>query len=264
MMKVKNTGSGGKNTKRGNYNLSSKIYYQTDGHPQYKNLPKDHPDPEDEEAVAAYRSRRERDKQSRRGSSQNNRPSRNRRNKPYSKRSRHGEDRSRKNTGRDRGSGQDSQGQDVRPKEKPEKTADVSAASVTADPVTDNANQQVQKEAAAPSKPTRRKRVVKDVKRSKEETGTPSETSPETPGAEKPKRKRVKEAAGEKAATRAKKSTPAQRIREEDYTGTALTSDRSAATIISDTLRDAAESPGGNMHTDYQAGSPVSNIDTKE
>jgi len=41
------------------FDYSSRIYYQTDGHPQYIGLPLDHPDPEDEEAVAAYLRKKE-------------------------------------------------------------------------------------------------------------------------------------------------------------------------------------------------------------
>jgi len=57
---------------------------------------------------------------------------------------------------------------------------------------------------------------------------------------------------------------PVRMVREEDYTGTALTSDRSAATIISDTLREAAGISEGNLHSDYQSGSPVTKTEPEE
>ncbi len=38
-----------------NQEYLSRIYYQTDGHPQYRGLPRDHPDPDDEEAMNHYR-----------------------------------------------------------------------------------------------------------------------------------------------------------------------------------------------------------------
>jgi hypothetical protein len=49
------------------FDYSSRIYFPTDGHPQYIGLPMGHPDPDDEPAMNAYRSRRSFDRSDRRG-----------------------------------------------------------------------------------------------------------------------------------------------------------------------------------------------------
>jgi len=40
------------------FDYSSKVHFKTDGHPQYIGLPRDHPDPENEEAVAKYQAKK--------------------------------------------------------------------------------------------------------------------------------------------------------------------------------------------------------------
>jgi hypothetical protein len=207
-MTIMRTGSltRSKNDKKPAYDYSSKFYFQTDGHPQYKGLPLDHPDPDDIEAMEAYKLR----KQIRR-----------------------------KRSGKPSGDDYGSQEKHVKSPRK-------------------------QKQSVISSNHSRRS---VDHKQSRETVSqvpnTSRDTSNDTPADYKPyppndsdKRKHTQpERSTPRKAARQNDSlfvhdTP-KSPREEDYAGTALTSNRSAATILSDTLNEKHLESSGDLRSDY-------------
>lgn len=212
---------GGKNKGR-QFDYSARIFYQTDGHPQYKNLPKDHPDPEDEKAVEEYYAKKERmkrnikrDQQERQNRSRkggNRRQSGNRNRRPGGRNNPDGQEtKARKASS----PGNKSPKNDTadRPKSAPEE-------STTQKPKSSENQREPGKntsERRPRNNPRRRKKVPLE-----KSNMVAAETPAEKPAA--PPKKRA-------------------RIKEEDYAGTALISDKSAATILSETLGSSGTEP---------------------
>ena len=81
MIPMQNSGRHNPNTRKSanpvkrQFDYASRFFYPTDGHPQYVGLPIDHPEPEDEDAVAAYQARKAERRTHRRGGQDQNRRS---------------------------------------------------------------------------------------------------------------------------------------------------------------------------------------------
>ncbi len=179
-----------KNGKKPSFDYSSRIYFQTEGHPQYKGLPLDHPDPEDPEAVNAYKMR------------------------VQSKRKRAGKPPDR----------------DHNPRHKSSKQKHPRPSS--------NKNELNEKQEMPEPEKTDRKPDSR-VKQAKPESPTKSPSAP--------KRRVVVK----KSADRSTKADKPVNPKEEDYAGTALTNDRSAATILSDTIKMNSDVATGDLKSDY-------------
>jgi len=203
-----------KTDKKQAFDYSARIYYQTDGHPQFKGLPIDHPDPEDIMAVEAYKARKE---------AHRRRPG-----KP---------------------SGGDAQKADRfsadKQRRKPPHTSS-QQGSVT--PRRQNENRRSGND--APNHPESPSDTAKP------QTILPENKKPVEIKREKRRRPPIKRPADTVVVSEIpvqEESTPnIPTPREEDYAGTALTSDRSAATILSDTRnRESNTNAIGNLHSDY-------------
>jgi hypothetical protein len=190
-----------KNDKKTSFDYSSRIYFQTDGHPQYKGLPLDHPDPEDQEAVNAYKTRIQ------------------------SKRKRTG-----KPAGRD-------------------------YKSQNRKPAQHHSRPQSGSDEKHPKKPVSRKpqNAIKSPGKTSENSGNQdkqSATKPEKKPA-KPDNKMSRTASKKRSDEHTMSDKDVKPIREDDYAGTALTTDRSAATILSDTMLINSADSQGDLKTDY-------------
>ncbi|MBN1295977.1 hypothetical protein JXA80_04295 [bacterium] len=244
MLQVRNETPGFKSSRKTSYDYSSRIFYPTEGHPQYKNLPKNHPDPDDEEAMAYYNAQRERDRHQNQNKNQNQsqnqsqnqnqgsgdqRGSKNRRNKPFQRRPRSD----------DQGpsSERDHRHREREPRETMRENAlDVVVKTplpVRVEPVGD------------PVKESTDERESRGVREHR-----PSSRS------RKPRPPKSKLQIDTASVSHDDEATD-KMLREEDYTGTALTSDRSAATILSDAKRDSSHTSQGLVHSDYETGSNI-------
>lgn len=197
--------------KKQTFDYSSKFYFKTEGHPQYKGLPLDHPDPDDVEAMEAYRLR----KQGRRrrsgkpsglenGSQEKHVKSYDRRNKPSHSSSEH------------------KQIQEIDDVKTPDAPAEI----------------ETEKQLPATELPPKHKSIS-------------TSKQPRKPTRQKEKIKLEEHAEKE--------------LREEDYTGTALTNTRSAATILSDTLnKSQLNDISGDLRSDYVFNQPIKSPDTDQ
>ena len=191
------------------YDYSSKFYFKTDGHPQYKGLPIDHPDPDDAEAMEAYKQR----KQGRR-----------------------------RRTGKPAGSESGSHDKHSKPYEKRSKSF----------------------------RPTAEKKQAQELEKiTVQETSSKidSEKQTSTKESSPPKRKNIpspkqpRKSPVQKEEKRIKEPLTKE-LREEDYEGTALTSNRSPATILSDTLNEnQLNDIRGDLRSDYTFNQPTPSPD---
>ncbi|MCD4652667.1 hypothetical protein K8T06_01895 [bacterium] len=224
-----------KGGKKFRFDYAARIYYQTEGHPQYKGLPKDHPDPEDTEAVAKYKERKTHQKRS--GKS----PVRFEKRHPKARRGRSYQNRADHNA-------------PTRANRKEESRV---AEESTQKPSEIDSRQRSEKQKHNTENRKNRNYRADNVEKTKthpENTRKPTETtvkksSPRKRPRRPPKTKFVPtkvETVVSAAPTKNVGPTP----KEEDYAGTALTSDRSAATILSDTLKNS------NNHTKLTSDKP--------
>ncbi len=181
------------------FDYSARIYHQTDGHPQYIGLPLDHPDPEDEEAVAEYLAR----KQAQRSRGRRNRDdSQSRRSRRSNSRNNYRTEHSQQNNSQ--GSAQNSRKQQQSSRQDPERQSR--------------------------SRPRRRPRSQRSHEQNSDRNSASARNA--TPSGEMHKKESAKPA-GRKQSPRPRRS-PA--IKEEDYAGTAITGDQSTITLLNTAL----------------------------
>ncbi|MBN1879436.1 hypothetical protein JW823_04940 [bacterium] len=198
--------------KKQSFDYSSRIFYQTDGHPQYKGLPLDHPDPEDPDAVEAYRARKEGGRR---------RPARSQ-GGDFRSANRQTSDHQRRRSPHPATHQQPRRNQEIKQPPPLEQPAPVEPVSPPADV----------------------KQVSEDVQRSGDYKRERRRRAPaRRVVATSPDQKEIEFAA------QVEKESP--KLREDDYAGTALTSDRSAATILSDTMKEVGSDHRGNLRSDY-------------
>lgn len=194
-----------KNDKKQSFDYSSRIFYQTDGHPQYKGLPLDHPDPDDLHAVEAYRNRKE--------------SGRRRAPKPH---------------GGDFRQGDRSDAQRQRP--------------------VHHHQPQPQRQ---PNEPRKIEKTVETERAPQEESARPDQSPQRQPDHRRDRRRRTPQrrnlftppAAVEPAPGLADPTPPV--ARDDDYAGTTLTSNRSAATILSENSQHPVDDNPETLRSDY-------------
>jgi hypothetical protein len=174
------------------YDYSSRLYHQTEGHPQYVGLPRDHPDPSDEEATAAYLARKQAQRNQRKSDAGTSSSRRSRKYRRF-------------------------KGKPADVKEtKDLKKTDGSVSSATQKSVDKPTRKPVREPEKHPPKTSAVKPAPKSRKKPLPKTDT--DQKPETV---KPQPR--------KSSSRLPKAKP---VREEDYMGTALSSDQPVAVML--------------------------------
>ncbi len=196
-----------RSSKSKSYDYSSRIFYPTEGHPQYIGLPADHPDPEDEEAVAKYHARNRGGKGSRRSGP---RPPRRGKDVNHRQPRERQEDQSRK------GQAPSHQGQQQQPRPKHHQ------------PKSPDKQAHVQEQREKPNQPAP---PPENAPEKKKRTRTPAKkVEQESRSESRPAR-----------AKRTKASPPVQAasINEDDYEGTALIENQSTFSLVNQSLERA-------------------------